>query len=66
MTVFVIAIPVLLLLVALMIFSSLRRREADRVTGHLSAETRRRDRSAHAGSDGMQPRRQRIDVEPVR
>jgi cytochrome b6-f complex iron-sulfur subunit len=46
MTVFVIAIPVLLLLVALMIFSSLRRREADRVTGHLSAETRRRDRGS--------------------
>jgi cytochrome b6-f complex iron-sulfur subunit len=46
MNVFVIAIPVLLLLVALMIFSSLRRREADRVTGHLSAETRRRDRGS--------------------
>jgi len=46
MIVFVIAIPVLLLLVALMIFSSLRRREADRLTGHLSAETRRRDRGS--------------------
>ena len=46
MIVFVIAIPVILLAVALMIFSSLRRREADRVTGHLSAETRRRDHSA--------------------
>src|SRR3954454_11026959 len=46
MIVFVIAIPVILLLVALMVFSSLRRRDADRVTGHLSSETRRRDRGA--------------------
>jgi cytochrome b6-f complex iron-sulfur subunit len=46
MIVFVIVIPVLLLGVALMLFSSLRRREAARATGTLSAETRRRDRSS--------------------
>ena len=44
MIVFVIVIPVLLLGVALMLFSSLRRREAARATGTLSAETRKRDR----------------------
>lgn len=44
MIVFVIVIPILLLGVALMLFSSLRRREAARATGSLSAETRKRDR----------------------
>ncbi len=47
MIVFVIVIPVLLLAVALMLFSSLRRREAARATGSLSAETRKRDRNSN-------------------
>jgi cytochrome b6-f complex iron-sulfur subunit len=46
MIVFVVVIPLLLLAVALMLFSSLRRREAARATGTLSAETRKRDRNA--------------------
>lgn len=46
MTVFVIAIPVLCLLVALVLLSSLQRRQADTATGSLSRETRRRDRGS--------------------
>ncbi|MGI8757118.1 MAG: ubiquinol-cytochrome c reductase iron-sulfur subunit [Acidimicrobiales bacterium] len=46
MIVFVIAIPILCLLVALMVFSSLQRRQADSATGHLSGETRKRDQGA--------------------
>ncbi|MCU1351700.1 MAG: putative iron-sulfur protein, partial [Acidimicrobiales bacterium] len=41
-------IVVLCLLAGLMVFSSLRRRESDRATGYLSAETRKRDRSSAA------------------
>ena len=44
----IIAIVVLCLLAGLIVFSSLRRRESDRATGFLSAETRKRDRSAVA------------------
>ncbi len=50
MIVFVIVIPVLLLAVALMLFASLRRREAERATGSLSAETRKRDRSSRGAT----------------
>src|SRR3954452_19805114 len=46
MLLFVIVIPLLLLAVALMLYSSLRRREADRATGHLSGETMHRDRAS--------------------
>jgi cytochrome b6-f complex iron-sulfur subunit len=46
MIVFVIVIPILLLAVALMLFSSLRRRQAAQATGTLSAETRKRDRGS--------------------
>jgi len=44
MIVFVIAIPILCLAVGLVVLSSLQRRQADRATGQLSRETRRRDR----------------------
>lgn len=53
-TVLIVAIPVLLVLAAVMIFATGRRRASDaagRVTGTLSAETRHKDQSGAATSD---------------
>jgi cytochrome b6-f complex iron-sulfur subunit len=56
-TVLIIAIPVLLVLAAVMIFATGRRRAADaqgRVTGTLSAETRHKDQSGIGQADGAE------------
>lgn len=69
-TVLIITIPVLLVLAAVMIFATGRKRAASdsegRVTGTLSAETRQRDESVAAGSadnveDGSTEARERAD-----
>ena len=46
MDILVIVIPVLCLAAGFVIFTSLRRREAGSATGHLSRETRARDRKS--------------------
>jgi cytochrome b6-f complex iron-sulfur subunit len=56
-TVLIIAIPVLLVLAAVMIFATGRRRAADaqgRVTGTLSAETRHKDQSGTEAADSAE------------
>ncbi|MDY7101724.1 MAG: Rieske 2Fe-2S domain-containing protein [Actinomycetota bacterium] len=50
-TVLLIAIPALVVLAAIVLFASARRRDTSRATGGLSRETLRRDRGADLGED---------------